>query len=281
MTRTDVNEENELRARSYLYVPGDQPERLAGAHTRGADVLIVDLEDAVPASRKEEARRVVVDWLSQYSAPVPVWVRVNPGEAGDADLRAIGARPEVAGICLAKAESRASVEAVARALDAAGSRAVLAPILETAVAVLNARDIASAARVVRLQIGEADLRAELGIEPSPDEHEMLWVRSQVVLASAAAGIDAPLAPAATDFRDLDALRTSTDALRRLGFSGRSCIHPAQVVVVNEVFTVGEAEFDAARTVLSLDEASGGAVTSDGAGHMIDEAVVRRARRLLG
>jgi citrate lyase subunit beta/citryl-CoA lyase len=109
------------------------------------------------------------------------------------------------------------------------------PVLESASAILAAPAIARAPRVVRLQAAEADLRLELGLQLSEDERELLWVRSQVVLASAAAGLAAPVAAVSTEVRDLDQLRHTTTALKQLGFRGRACLDPVQVPVVNEVF----------------------------------------------
>nr|WP_235735418.1 hypothetical protein [Nocardioides alcanivorans] len=114
----------------------------------------------------------------------------------------------------------------------------------------------------------------------PDERELLWVRSQIVVASAAAGIAPPIAPVSTDFRDLDALRTSTEALARLGFVGRACIHPAQVAVVNDVFTPGEEVVAEARDVLAAMAAAGSGIALDSRGRMLDEAVARQARLVL-
>nr|BFE78220.1 hypothetical protein GCM10020093_008210 [Planobispora longispora] len=156
----------------------------------------------------------------------------------------------------------------------------MCPLLESGAAVLAAAEIARAPRVVRLQLGEADLRADLGVEPGPDERELLWARSQVVLASAAARIAPPLGPVSTDFRDLDRLRASTLALRRLGFRGRACVHPAQIAVVNEVFTPTGEELERARRLVERFEASGTGVVLDDAGRMVDEAVIRQARRTL-
>lgn len=286
--------------RSALYVPGDRPEKLAGALTRGADALIVDLEDAVPQATKPQARRFVADWLTdlppaaargpaESAEPAPgadpaggpeVWVRINPGPLGHEDLRALAAGLDaVAGVCMAKTESPEDLVAVDEILRAA-PWIVVSPILESAAAVLSAREIARAPRVVRLQLGEADLRADIGVEPGPDERELLWPRSQVVLASAAAGIDPPLGPVSTDFRDLDRLAESSHALRRLGFQGRACIHPAQIPVVNEVFTPSAEQIDRARLLVERFETSGSGVVLDESGHMVDQAVIRRARRLL-
>lgn len=273
--------------RSALYVPGDRPEKLAKALDRGADALIVDLEDAVAPGAKEHARQAVAAWLDTLppangpatAAGTPrIWVRINPGPLGSADLRAV-ALPAVTGVCVAKTESVADLVAVDSALSGAPWIEVC-PILESASAVLSAPLIAGGPRVARMQLGEADLRADTGIEPGPDEREMLWARSQVVLASAAARLAPPLAPVSTGFRDLAALRESTLALKRLGFRGRACIHPAQIPVVNDVFTPTRGEVDRARSLVERFETAASGVAVDDTGHMIDEAVVRQARRIL-
>ncbi|TMQ94803.1 CoA ester lyase [Actinomadura soli] len=266
--------------RSALYVPGDRPEKLAGALTRGADALIADLEDAVAPGAKPTARRTVAAWLTTLPQDAPeIWIRINPGEAGHEDLRALEpVLPTVAGICVAKTETPADLATIDKLLGPA--KAALCPVLESAAAVLGAQEIARAPRVVRLQLGEADLCADIGVDPGADERELLWPRSQIVLASAAAGIDPPLGPVSTDFRDLDRLAESTHALRRLGFQGRACIHPAQLPVVNEVFTPSPDELARARALVARFEAAGSGVVQDESGRMVDEAVIRRARRTL-
>lgn len=267
-----------MAPRSYLYVPADRPDRIDAAFGRGADALILDLEDSVAPEHKRAARDHLARWLP--GAQVPVWIRVNEGDQGMADLRALADRPNISGFCLAKA-SVAQVMTAGRTLEAAGSAAGLAPLLEDAAAVLDAREIAVLPRVVRLQVGEADLKAQLGLRPAPDERELLAIRSQVVLASAAARIEAPLGPASVNFTDLEAFAESTRALRRLGFSGRACIHPAQVGIVNAEFTTTPEEATRAHLVLSALAASGGAATRLPDGEMVDEASARAARRALG
>jgi citrate lyase subunit beta/citryl-CoA lyase len=264
--------------RSYLYVPGDRPDRLDSSLRRGADGIIVDLEDAVAPDRKETAREAVADWVAHVRWTGELWVRVNPGPLRETDVRAL-ATARITGMCLAKTADRAEVEHIGAILDALGSTAALAPVLETAATVMDARAIASAPRVQRLQIGEADLRAELGIETSDDERELLYLRAHVVLSSAAAGVDPPLAPASVNFRDLTAFEAGTRALRRLGFYGRACIHPAQVPVANDVFTPTADEVEAARRILASTSDVGGAATASD-GMLIDEAVARQARRTL-
>jgi citrate lyase subunit beta/citryl-CoA lyase len=281
-------------ARSYLYVPGDKPDVLAKALGRGADALIVDLEDAVAPSAKDDARRIVREFLDGLpgagAAGVEIWVRVNGDGLAGQDIESVAA-PSVAGFCLAKAESADDVDAAAEAcgraedtLGLAPGSFALAPLLESAGAVLDARGIAGASpRVVRLQVGEADLRADLGVTLGPDERELLHVRSSVVLASAAAGIEPPVGPVSTNFRDLDALRESTEALARLGYQGRACIHPAQAAVVNDVFTPSAEQVEAARALIARYDqavAAGEGVFTDDNGRMVDLAVVRQARRTL-
>jgi citrate lyase subunit beta/citryl-CoA lyase len=154
------------------------------------------------------------------------------------------------------------------------------PLLESAASVLNAVAIARAPRVQRLQIGEADLRADMGVTPGDDERELLYVRSHVVLASTAAGIAPPIAPVSTNFRDLDAFRASTEALARLGFVGRACIHPAQVAIANEVFTPSEEQVNSSRALVEKWERDGAGVAVDDRGQFVDEAVIRQARLVL-
>ncbi|WP_240181791.1 CoA ester lyase [Nocardioides sp. 616] len=277
-TRRPVAEGAVRLSRSALYVPGDAPEKLRGALDRGADELIVDLEDAVAPGRKALARDLVATWLDGLPpTDVEVWVRVNPGPAALEDIRAVATAEGLAGVTLAKTESAAEVRAAAALLEELGSSARIVPLLESAGAILRAAEIAAAPRVHRLQVGEADLRADLGVTLGPDERELLWVRSQVVLVSAAVGIAPPIAPVSTDFRDLDALRASTQALARMGFVGRACIHPAQVATVNEVFTPSDESVAQARALLEALAAAGSGVALDARGRMIDEAVARQAR----
>ncbi|MEU0538944.1 CoA ester lyase [Nocardia sp. NPDC005978] len=269
--------------RSALYVPGNRPELFDKAAAGPADVMLLDLEDAVPLADKEFAREQVASWLSGRPAGRSIWVRVNPGEFGHDDLRAV-ALPAVSAVCLAKTESARQVRDAVRVLhdhERVPDRIGVCPLLESATAVLDARTIAAAPRVARLQLGEADLCAELGVTPGADERELLWARSQVVLAAAAAGIAPPLGPVRTDFRDLETLRESTIALARMGFRGRACVHPSQVPVVNEVFTPTTAELDRARAVVARFEDAAGGVVLDEDGRMVDLAVIRQAHRLLG
>ena len=276
-------------ARSYLYVPGDAPEELATALARGADAVVVDLEDAVPADGKETARKTVATWLRSVPAGAQVWVRINPGPLGHDDAReVVGAG--LRGLCAARTESSVQLDALDAVLSTVEADAGLAPraiavapMLETAGAILSAPAIARAPRVAWLQLDEADLQADLGLSLADDERELLWARSQVVAASAAAGLDAPVGAVLTGIADIDQLRSSTQALKRLGFRGRACVTADQLVVAHEVFTPTAAELDAAQDIVdrytaALRDGLPGAL--DARGRPIDEAAVRAARRTL-
>jgi citrate lyase subunit beta/citryl-CoA lyase len=280
-------------ARSHLYVPGDKPEVLAKALGRGADALIVDLEDAVAPANKDLARRTVAEWLAGLPVaaanPVQVWIRINSGPMGHDDVRAV-IGPAVTGVVAAKTETAEELVALHATLTeaedkrelVAGSIGVV-PLLESAAAVLRAMEIAKAPRVQRLQVGEADLKADIGVELGDDQRELLYVRSQIVLVSAAAGIDPPVGPVDTNFKDVEALTASTQAVKRMGYLGRACIHPAQAAVVNAVFTPSDEEVAEARDLIARFDAAmanGDGVCLDARGRMVDEAVVRQARRLL-
>ena len=260
-----------MSARSYLYVPADRPEMLAKAADRGADALIVDLEDAVAPSRKVEARRALSDFLP---GPGETWVRINNHPELLADD--VAASAGATGIVLPKAEPEALSQVTSM------TSLPITALIETAAGLLAATELASAAGVERLAVGEADLSAELGVTPGDDGVELLYARSRVVVASAAAGIAAPTGPVFTDFRDADGLRRSTEALARLGFGSRPAIHPAQVRVINEAFTPTLDQLADARDLIGAYqdalEAGAGAAASDGV--MFDAAVVRQARRVL-
>jgi len=284
--------------RSYLYVPGDQADKLERAADRGADALILDLEDSVAPDAKPSARRRVARWLARRDigdtvrrAPVEVWVRVNPvGSARPDDVRddvAAVVGPGLTGVCLAKAQSGEEVRFLDDLLTAAEDRAGMEPgrfqisaLIESASGLLAAPSIAGSPRLSQLQIGEADLGAELGIDAGPDEGELAALRLQVVVASAAAGIGAPVGPVSTNFTNLEAFAASTERLKRLGFGGRAVIHPAQIPVVHAVFTPSPEAVLRARDLVERFDAAGSAVIVDDRGRMVDEAVVRAARNLI-
>ncbi|MFD7292407.1 HpcH/HpaI aldolase/citrate lyase family protein [Streptomyces sp. NPDC059897] len=255
-------------ARTLLFVPGDRPDRYAKAHASGADLVIIDLEDAVAPAGKDEARTHVAAWLAAGHRPV---VRINaPGTPwAEADL-AVAAEHGCPVMVPKSADPAALSELAART----AGRCPLIALIETARGVLRAHEVAEAASVVRLAFGNVDLAADLGV--AHDDHLALThARSQVVLASAAVGLCPPLDGVTTAVRDTDALTADVTHGRRLGFAGKLCVHPAQLAPVAAGFAPSESELAWARSVL----AAGDAVTTVD-GQMVDKPVLDRARRLL-
>ena len=265
--------------RSYLYVPASDPRRVGKALGSDADAVVLDLEDAVAPNRKSEARKTARQLLEAVP-PKPVLVRVNAlgSSLAAEDLEAV-AGPNLFGIRLPKAEDPQEVRRAAETLEGLG--AIVQCLIESALGLELAFELArSHARVTGVSLGEADLAADLGTR---DEAALLYARSRVVVASKAAGLTGPVQSVYTDVRDLDGLRRSTREGRGLGFVGRSAIHPAQLPVINEVFTpteeeVAEAEQLLARLEESAGEGTGAFVLEDG--RFVDKAVVEGARTTL-
>lgn len=256
--------------RSYLFVPGDRPERFAKAAASGAHAVIVDLEDAVAPERKAQAREALAAWLHPDH---PVVVRINAADTEwfAADC-ALAGRPGVAAIMLPKAEKPEELAA----LRAAGAPALL-PLVETAAGYDNARALAAAAGVQRLVFGSIDFQLDLGI--TGEEEELLAFRSGLVLASRLAGVAAPVDGVSTAIDDAGQLAADTARSRRLGFGGKLCIHPKQVAVVNAAFRPSEADVRWATRVLeAAGQANGAAVAVDG--KMVDRPVLLRAQAIL-
>jgi len=261
-------DEGVAAARALLFVPGHRPDRFDKAARSGADLVIVDLEDAVAADDKEQARQAAADWPGLGDRTV---VRVNaPGTPWfEADLRM--AADHGCPVMVPKAEDPAALADIAART---AGRCPLIPLIETALGVERAYDLCSVPGVVRAAFGNVDLAAELGTAHD-DTLALAHARSRLVLASAAAGICPPVDGVTTAVRDPQALAADTAHARRLGFSGKLCIHPAQTGPVTDGFAPSESELRWARAVLDAGES---VTTVDG--HMVDKPVLERARNLL-
>ncbi|MCX4693858.1 CoA ester lyase [Streptomyces sp. NBC_01408] len=259
---------------TWLYAPGDRPAVVAKALGCGADAVIVDLEDAVPASRKEYARTATAELLAERPA-VPVHVRVNALDSpwGGVDLAALAGRRGLAGLRLPKISAPEQVAAVA---DRTGGVALYA-LLESALGVERAFEIARAHPALRgLSLGEADLRADLAVSAGTG---LDWCRSRVVVAARAAGLVPPAQSVFPDIRDLEALAASCSRGRSLGFLGRAAIHPRQLPVIERAYLPAPAEVAAAHEVLAAARATPGALALPD-GRFVDPAVVAAAHRTL-
>ena len=261
-----------MRGRSYLFVPGNRPERFLKALQSGADAVIIDLEDAVPTQLKIEARATVAAWLS---AEHPVYVRVNAHgtEWHDDDVRSV-AREGLRGLVLPKAQDPRRVAELAAALPNSAS---LLPIVENAQGLWNALEIARCPRVERLAFGHLDFQRDLGIDG--ENEELLYARSHLVLMSRLAGVAPPLDGITAALDDTEKLRQDVERARRLGFGGKLCIHPRQIEWVNRGFLPSDQDIEWARRVVAAAEAAGGGAVRMGA-EMVDAPVVARAQHIL-
>ena len=267
--------------RSMLYVPANVPRFVAKAPGSGADAVILDLEDSVPAGNKDEARAALATAVPQVRAGGPeVLVRVNrPLEIAVPDIlaaRAAGAQ----GILLTKVLGPDHVVLAAELL--AGSGMWIVPMLETAAALAQAHAIARAhPSIAGMLIGAEDLAAECGA--ASDDELMVLAKRQMLLACVAAGV-APFGTLGTvaDFKDPVHVTRVVAAAKRSGFVGATCIHPALVPLLNAGYSPSEAEVDLARRQLAAAEEAAregrGSFTVDG--RMVDEPILIRARRIL-
>ncbi len=275
-----------MRLRSLLFVPGDRPDRMEKALGLGADALILDLEDAVSASAKPEARREVARFVDANPG-ANLWVRINPIDGPEAakDLDAVaGVGP--AGIVLPKAEGGPSVDALAARLSTMGNETsrILAIATETPAAIFQLGTYGGAQRLAGLTWGAEDLPAAIGASTSREEDGRFTppydlARSLCLFGAAAAGV-APIETVYPAFRDLDGLKAYAARARRDGFTGMMAIHPAQVEVINAAFTPSEAELAHAQAVVAAFEANPGAGALSLDGRMIDRPHLVQARRTL-
>ena len=258
--------------RSYLFVPGNRPDRFEKARQSRADAVILDLEDAVQSTHKDLAREAVASWLKPAR---PAYVRINAEGTPwfERDLEVVGL-PGVLGVVLPKAERPEQVAKVAARLT---GEARVVPLVETALGIWNAGELAQAPLVERLAFGAVDFMLDTGI--SGEQEELLYARSRLVLASRVASILPPVDGVTMALDDLTRLQEDVVRARRLGFGGKLCIHPKQVETINQGFVPTEAELAWARRVLEAADSTGvGALRLDG--ELIDRPVIERARSIL-
>ena len=287
-------------SRSFLFAPGNHPRRVEKAFTVGADAVILDLEDAVAVAEKEAARKPVAAALAANAGKGCLgYVRVNAMGTPFCfrDLTEVIGKG-VDGVVLPKVESAADLHAIdwlianlERERGLAVGAIDLIPAIETAAGlqrierILQARGLkpySGSWRVKRVAFGAADFALDLGITPSGDEGELMYARQRIVLASRDARVDPPLESPWFKLKDLEGLRRSSAASRRMGFQGRLCIHPEQVPIVNETYAPSADEVARAERIVAAfraAEAQGSAAIQVD-GQMIDYPLVREAERIL-
>lgn len=259
--------------RSALFVPGNRPERFAKALTSGADIVIVDFEDAVEESDKARARENLSDFLNENPS-ARVWVRVNmaghPEHTADLDMCC---HSGVDGVLLPKAESTGQVELVA----ATGKPVI--PIIESVRGLAELPSMAEVHGVVRLTYGRLDLGLDLGLTVTSQDADRIFdhVRYALLLQTRLAGLAAPLESVFSNIEDSEGLQHYARTASNMGFAGMLCIHPKQVAVVHLALAPTEEELAWARRITAAADGRG-AFKLDG--EMVDAPVMARAQRIL-
>ncbi|MBN3756019.1 CoA ester lyase [Paraburkholderia sp. Tr-20389] len=262
----------DLAPRSYLFVPGNRPDRFAKAAASGVDVVVIDLEDAVPPEEKKVARAALSEWLSANDTPITV--RVN-------DVNSEWFRDDI-GVCRAPSVKAVMLPKTERIDDIflcefAGKPTDILPMIETAQGFRNVAAIAQHRLTTRLVFGNVDFQLDLGIDG--DDEQLLYFRSQIVLASRIGNLLAPVDGVSITLDDTAQIERDTLRARRLGFGAKLCIHPKQVAAVNAAFVPTAKDVEWATKVVAAAAAShGAAVAVDG--RMVDRPVILKAQEIL-
>ncbi|MFD1007429.1 MULTISPECIES: HpcH/HpaI aldolase/citrate lyase family protein [Oceanisphaera] len=263
-----------------LFVPANRPERFDKALASGADAIIIDLEDAVPAAEKDAASSTLSAWLDEQPAN-SVLIRINatgsPWFSQDTNLCRSAA---VAGIVVPKADDPTALAELANICDKP-----LLPFIESALAFTRLNEIAAVSGVSRLLFGKLDLALDLGMDYPPpaseplDESAFLYARSQLVMCSRVHGLGAPIDAIFTALYDAKGLTDYARQGMRLGFSGFLLIHPAQVIPAQKALTPTSAQISWAKHILDAEQREKGAVVAV-SGNMVDTPVMARAKRIM-
>lgn len=261
-----------------LYVPGDRPDRYDKATSAGADLVIIDLEDAVAPTRKLEARTATVRYLGQGHI-CPVAVRINGSDTlwhGD-DLAALGQVSFLSAVRVPKVEAPTQLRRIAQALPDVPIQA----LIESARGIENISAIATGPGVASISLGEADIRSDLAIS---DPQGLDWIRTRIVIAARAAQLPPPMMSVYPSVSDLDGLAASCVEGRARGFLGRMAIHPKQIPVIRNAFRPTQEEVDRAEQIVNAlktaehDTDTGVVVLQDGS--MVDAAMKIAAERTI-
>lgn len=265
-------------ARSFLFVPGNRPERFEKAALSGADAIVLDLEDAVAAPDKAIARGAIqATWPALVQLRTPLVVRINAADQPgfQEDLDALSKLPSLTGVMVPKAESAKTLRYVGARLPSVP----ILPLVESAAGLAALPEIAAAPGVLRLAVGHLDFMVDLGFQSSDDEAELVPLRFAVAMATRVHRLASAVDGVTVALQDDDRLRLDTRRSLRFGFGAKLCIHPRQVSIVHEVFEPTPKEVEWAQKVVTADAAAGGAAVQID-GRMVDLPVVMQARRVL-
>lgn len=258
-------------ARTLLFVPGNRPERFAKAAAAGPDLVVVDLEDAVPDADKARARDAAARWLT-CDGPGAVRINGTASPHHDDDVHALVGLPGLMAVVVPMSDDPATLRALHERL---GPAVDIVALVETALGIVRVTELASTPGVTRLAFGHLDFAAD--IDAATDDEAMLMGRSTLVVASRAARLPGPIDGVTTSLDEPAVAGADAVRARRLGFAGKLCIHPKQIDAVNRAFSPTDDEVAWARRVTET-AAAGGAVRVDG--HMVDTPVILKAEAIL-
>ena len=273
-----------------MFVPGNNPGMMADAYIYGPDSIMLDLEDSVTMAEKDTARLLVYNALKTIDyGYTEMVVRINPLNTpyGKKDIEAV-VKAGVDVIRMPKTETAEEVievereiEKVEKELGCVGRTQIMAAI-ESALGVVNAYAIATASkRMMGIALGAEDYSANLKTQRTPEGSELLLARETIVVAARAAGIDA-LDTVYSNLNDMETFRNEVEAIKKLGFDGKSIINPRQIEVVNEVFAPKEKDIQKSLTILAAikeaEKKGSGVIAVNG--KMVDRPVVLRAQRTI-
>lgn len=276
--------------RTWMFVPGSSQKKMEKARDLAADVLIYDLEDAVPFNEKDTARKMVKNEL-HFNSKQARYIRINGINTPffHDDLYEL-VNENIDGIILPKSESKEDIILLDRIISHFEKKKGISyepieivPLIESALGLHHAYEIASSTpRVKRLAFGSMDFTLDINANSTKAGMELLYARSQLVIVSRAAGIEAPIDTVFIDIKDSANLTKETIFVKQLGFQGKLVIHPSQINTVNEVFKPNKEELEEAELIVSaFDEAiKEGTGVVQVRGKMVDPPVVERARKLL-
>lgn len=276
-----------MLSRSLLFVPADKEKMLGKINALQSDIVLLDLEDAVALGDKDYARNLLIEHFHEINKPV--FIRINSISTDDFQkdiqfIRNLKHADALQGIMLPKASAKGDITELIHHLtlieqeNQYESNLRIIPLVETALGVKNAYEIASANdRVLQLAFGGVDYLGDIDGQATANEHELLFARSQIVVSSRSAAINKPIDTVFTNIQDLTGFMNSCHYAKSLGFGGKLLIHPSQVDTSNEVFSPSSEEVEQAKKIIKSTENNNGAFQLDG--KMIDKPIIEKARRI--
>lgn len=277
-----------MLSRSLLFVPANKEKMLININKLSADIVIIDLEDAVPIQEKKISRDLVKKYI--YKVNKPIFIRVNSIETEeflyDMNLiKEVCNASNLKGVMLPKSNSKQAIKNLDTALceyeklHDRKTKILIIPLIEEALGIQNINEIIEASnRIFRIAFGGEDFTEDIGATSTVSEYELLYARSKIVIASRAHGIEKPIDTVYTNYKDIEGFKNNAKFVKSLGFSGKLLIHPSQNEIANISFSPTPKEVESAKEIVLLSETNKGAFSLHG--KMIDKPIVKKAQNII-